>query len=510
SPETLTHDGKVLRWQAIPSPDGKWIGHYNKSQELWLYEVATRKNSRIAVSTNGGIGDLHWSPDSRWLAFNDTQNNNFGRLMLYDTRSGKSVPLTSDRYDSYSPAWSADGKWIYFLSDRHFDTSISGPWGPRQPEPFFDRQTQIFAVALKSGLRFPFQAADELQGADTGKTDGAGKAKAGEAGKAKAGEAGEKKADSTDNMVHVEIDTAGLASRLYLVPAPAGNIGDLTIAGDRLFFTVSESGTDGKTALKSLAIDPKTEGPETFLEDIRGYELSLNAKKLMIRKANTLYVMDVGAHAGDLGKTAVDLHAWGFSVNPREEWRQMFNEAWRLERDYFYDAKMHGNNWPAILAKYQPLADRVTDREELSDLLGQMVSELSALHIFVYGGERRKAPDNVEPASLGAELTRDESAGGYRIGHIFRADPDEPDSQGPLARVTGVAEGDVIESIDGTPVLSVPDYASLLRNKADQQVLLRIHPKAGTSHDVIVTPISQSDAFQLRYGEWELTRRQMV
>jgi tricorn protease len=503
--EPLTSDGNVLRWEAVPSPDGKWIAHTDKNQQLWLYEVATKKNSRIAVNENGNYGDLRWSPDSRWLAFGDPRDNQFQRLAVYDTRSSTIVPVTSDRYDSYSPAWSPDGKWLYFLSDRHLESLIGGPWGARQPEPFFDRETQIFAVALRSGLRFPFQAADELQAGDSTATKADTAVKA---DKKKPDEV--KKADSASKSVKVEIDTAGLVARLYTLPVPAGNLGNLAVTADRIYFLSAETGSDAKTALRTLAIDRKTEGPETYLEDVRSFEPSQDGKKLLIRKGNALYVMDAGAKGGDLGKTQVNLKSWTFPIVPREEWRQMFNEAWRLERDYFYDRAMHGNNWPAILAKYQPLSERVTDREELSDLLAQMVSELSALHIFVYGGDRRKAPDTIEPASLGAELSRDSAAGGYRIAHIYRSDPDEPQMRSPLSRVEWIAEGDLIESIDGTPLLSVPDPGVLLRNQAGQQVLLRIRPKSGAARDAVVVPISQNDAFDRRYDEWELTRRERV
>ena len=134
--------------------------------------------------------------------------------------------------------------------------------------------------------------------------------------------------------------------------------------------------------------------------------------------------------APELAKTKVDLSGWTFRLDPRDEWRQMFVDAWRLERDYFYDRGMHGVDWPAIRARYEPLVERVTDRAELSDLLSQMVGELSALHIFVRGGELRRGQDDVTPASLGARLVRDEQAGGYRVEHIYQSDPDLPDETG--------------------------------------------------------------------------------
>jgi tricorn protease len=155
--------------------------------------------------------------------------------------------------------------------------------------------------------------------------------------------------------------------------------------------------------------------------------------------------------------------------------------------------------------------DRVRSRDELSDLLAQMVSELSALHIFVAGGDLRKGPDEIEVGSLGAELARDGAAGGWRVVRIYAADPDLPDSLSPLRRDgAGVGEGDVIESVNGVPTLSVPDPAALLRNQAGRQALLRVKPKSGAPRDVIVTPMKAQEAANLRYDDWEHERRRRV
>jgi tricorn protease len=210
----------------------------------------------------------------------------------------------------------------------------------------------------------------------------------------------------------------------------------------------------------------------------------------------------------------------------------MFVEAWRLERDYFYDRNMHGVDWKAMRDKYLPLVARVTDRGELSNLVAQMVSELSALHTFVFGGDVRQAPDQIGTASLGAVLKRDEAAGGLRVAHVYRADPDRPDRLSPLARPgVDVADGDLIESINGVAALSAPDPAALVRNQAGRQVLVHVRPgkekkgaeekkdvdekkgaddKRGGGRDVIVVPISADQDSELRYDEWEYARRQRV
>ena len=159
------------------------------------------------------------------------------------------------------------------------------------------------------------------------------------------------------------------------------------------------------------------------MEGIEDYTLSADGMKLLVRKEEALFVFDANGEAPAdeaLAKSKVDLSGWKFAFNPREQWRQMFREAWRLERDYFYDPKMHGVDWPAMLEKYQPLSLRVTSRGELDDLLAQMVSELSALHTFVGGGEARKGKDEIEVASLGAALVRHGPAALRRLGQPAR------------------------------------------------------------------------------------------
>jgi tricorn protease len=504
----LTSDAKVLRWDGLPSPDGSRIAHFDKDQQLWIYDVGSKQQKQIAESDEGGFADVTWSPDGKWLAYATPDTNQMARLHLYSVESAKSTPVTSNRYDSYSPEFSPDGKWLYFLSDRNFVSVVGSPWGSRQPEPFFDKQTKIFHVSLKPGERSPFQADDELS------VPAAGISKAEEK------KDPEKKDDSTAPPAQgvkpapaAAVDLAGIQTRLLEVPLAPGNYNNLATDGKRLYYYSSEVGATGRPSLKTLAIDNKSPRPETFADDVAAYELSQDRKKIMIRKGQEIFVFDVGAKAPtDTTKSKVPLTDWSFRLDPRDEWRQMFTEAWRLERDYFYDRGMHGVDWPAMKAKYMPLVDRVTDRAELSDVLAQMVGELSALHIFVRGGDLRRGTDQITPASLGGTFARDDKGGGYRVEHIYKSDPDIPDELAPLARINvNVSEGDVIESINGIPTLSARDISALLREQAGKQMLLKVKPKGGgSSRDVVVTPISAARENDLRYDEWEYTRRLTV
>jgi len=487
----LTDDGEVLRWEALPSPNGKLIAHHDKNQRLYVYDVESEKNRLVEENPIGGFGDLAWSPDGQWLAFVAPADNLFSRIKLYDVKSGETAAVTSDRFDNYSPAWSTDGDWLYFLSDRNLVSIVGGPWGSYQPEPYLDKTTRIYHVPLQTGLRSPFAPNDELQ--DPAE-DSEKKPKDGD--------------EEEDDGVSVEIEMEGIAERLEVVPVPPGNYGSLQVNDKGLFWLSNRAG-ERERALVGAAFARDEVKVETISEGVTFFEQSADGKKMLLRQGTKLYIIDAAPKKADLDKKDVKLDGWRLSVVPREEWRQVFIEAWRLERDYFYAPNMHGVDWPGMLDKYLPLVDRVTTRAELSDVIAQMVGELSALHIFVRGGDERDGPEEIQPASLGAVLRRADKLGGYVVEHVYRADPDEADRLSPLSRPgVAVEAGDIIESINGTPTLSVPDVGVLLRNQAGRQVLLRTNsPRAKEARDVIVEPMTLRAADNLRYDEWEYTRR---
>jgi tricorn protease len=519
-PQRITNDAKVLRFDGVVSPDGKWIAHYDQDQELWLTRVEGGQSTRIDFSPNWSFDDPAWSPDSAWLAWARPGENGLLRIYLHDVARGETVALTSDRYDSWSAVWSPDGKWLYFLSDRDFTSLVGSPWGSRQPQPFFDRQTKIYAAALVPGLRSPFQPHDELappeddKKKDTEKGKDKAKEEDGDEGQAKGKDKNKDESkDAEKKPPKVRVELEGLKERILELPVPRDNMAGLFVNDEYLFWMRRDTSGERKRQLMVLEIDNEKPEPVALVDDAQGFEPSLDRKKLLVRVKDRLHVIEAGKDKPDLDDTAVALDGWSFSIDPREEWRQMFVESWRLERDYFYDRAMHGVNWKAVLAKYLPLVERVTSRGELSDLQAQMAGELSALHIFVYGGDQRESGNDVDPASLGAALARDEGAGGWRVEHVFRTDPDDPARLAPLARPgVDVREGDVILEINGTDTLSVAHPALLLRNQAGKQVRLLVRPSGAgkATRDVIVVPVGPDDEARLRYSEWEYTRRLRV
>jgi tricorn protease len=502
-PEQLTKGGMIYRSGGVPSPNGKMFAFDDKNGKLWIYTIEEKKMIEVATSTiAGGIGDFSWSPDSKWLAFVSSADNLNEQIKLLNIADGKTTVITRDRVQSYSPTWSEDGKWLYFLSDRYFQSLVGSPWGARQPEPYYDKTTKIYLVSLKKDGRSPFLPTDELASIQQDKDK--------EKEKDKKKETDDQKKDKS---VDVVIDLEGLQDRIWEVPLSAGDYGSLTMNEKNLFWQESDPSQNYKTKLVALEIKNKDIAAKTLVEDIGGYELSRDGKKLFVQKSGDLFVIDASSTPpSEMPKSKVNLDNWTMTVNPRDEWRLMLREAWRLQRDYFYDTNLHGIDYNGLLAKHLPLVDRVTDRDELNDLISSLVGELAALHTFVSGGDRRTGIDQISPASFGALLTRDEAGGGYRIQRIYKGDPDYPEVSSPLVRNgLDIHEGDVIKAINGVPTLSVASPYLLLRNQLNQQVLLKL--KSATTakeFDAIVKPISQGEEFNLRYTEWEYTRRLLV
>jgi tricorn protease len=528
--EQWTKGAKVLQWDGVVSPDGKWLAHTNKDQELLVYDVEKKTDKKIVQSMVGDIGDLSWSPDSRWLAFSQGAANMYVQVKVLEVSTGQLNELTSDRYDSMNPIWSSDGKWMYFLSDRSLKTTVRSPWGPRRPQPHFDRSVKVFEIALVPDQRSPFLAADELHPDEKEKPDEKKedtkqstvedkslKLADEKKGKSKPAESAEKeRGKDAKSVPEVKINFANILERVTETPAPAGNYDDLTATEKRLCWLSRTDEAEPKTSVQCLDVANKGEGPDTLMSDVKAMEVSQDRKKILIAKDDDFFIVDsdakgAGLDPKTLGKAKLDLSHWQMSTTPRDEYRGIFFDAWRLERDYFYDRHMQGVDWVAMRERYLPLVDRVSDRDELNDVIAQMVSELSALHTFVGGGDERKPADNVDLAALGADLRRDEKAGGFVVVHVYAHDPDMPDTAPPFARQESIVkEGEVVTAIDGTETLGVTDERALLRGKAGTQVLLRVKGKDGTMRDVLVQPVSAREDSQLRYSEWELQRRQRV
>ncbi|MFW5947325.1 MAG: S41 family peptidase, partial [Gemmatimonadota bacterium] len=491
-PTQVTDGSDNVRMGGVVSPDGRRVVHWDHDQRLWLTDVETGRTEQIDFSARWDYEEPVWSADSRWFVYGKPADNSFMQLWLYDTDAGRARPITTDRFNAGSPVWGPNGDWLYFLSDRNFRSLVGSPWGTRQPEPYFTDEWKVYGLALRPGVEDPFAPPTEL---DPAEVDGAGGDEPEEAG--------------DDDVAPVAIELAGIASRLVEVPIEPGNYRGLDRAGAHLYWIDEPLGGDGAD-LVAAAIGPDPE-PETVAEDVQGYRPSGDGSRMAIRKNGSFYVVAADGRETALDDDVrVDLSGVRFSIVPREHWRQLFVDSWRLERDYFWDPDMSGVDWPAMREKYAPLVDRVRARDELRDIQAQMAGELATLHTYVYGGFDRDDDLEIDLGFLGARFERVGAAGGWRVVHIYRADPDLPDQASPLDRWgTDVREGDVLTAINGVDLASVADPRALLRNRAGEQVRLTLD-RGGRTVETVVEPVSAGRDADLRYDEWEYTRRRTV
>lgn len=485
----LTKDGSVLRYQGTPSPDGKWIAYNDLDANTYVLNVANGVSKQISTNEEFKRG-VSWSPDSQWLAFVQSAANSMSQIKIYNVNDGSTFDLTTDRANSFSPRWSPDGKFIYFLSDRSFTSLVGSPWGPRQPQPYWDASEVVYHVALKKGTRSPFREKDELMQA---------------ASKSTSKEASSKTAESG---VSVNIDKEGIQSRIVRVPIPPGNYNRLAVNDKALYMMANETGVNAKSNLKVVKITNEKVKVTDMAMAIRNYEMTKDGKKLLIRKGASWYMVNAGTGKANLNDSKINLSGWKFAIDPREDWKQLYKDAWRMERDYFYDKNMHGVDWDAMYEKYLPFTDRITTRNELSDVLIDLIGELSALHTSAGGGDRRNDNQNIRVASLGARTSRDAKQGGFRIDYIYKADPDYPNEKSPLDDpYLDIREGDVITKVNGRDALSAVDVGELIRNQVGKQVRMSLK-RGKNTRDVIVKPIGSD--FQLRYRDWEYNNRLKV
>ncbi|HEY0953454.1 MAG TPA: S41 family peptidase [Roseateles sp.] len=511
-PEQITRGATTQRRDLSPSPDGRWLAHTDKEGHVWLTDLKTQATREIARGTYADAPTLQgWSADGKALAWTvQLRHGDRSQLQLHQIAEGRTHTLTSDRFDVAGAAFSPDGQWLYFASARNFAvTGNPSPWGDRNTGPFFGFRTKLYALALQPGLRSPFAPKDELESASDKKADEQ--------------RAEDRKADKKDDKKPEDkkdekkgkpaIVFEGLAERLHELPVPAGSHRALRADGKRLWFL--DQDLDRKTQLKSIAIDNQGGPPETLASDVRGYELSADGKKLMLVRnqgqgaPEVLIVEAAPKLPADLAKLQVRWSDWQIATQPRAEWRQMFADAWRMHRDHFYDKDMHGVDWTAVRAKYEPLVDRVTDRFELAELMAQMVSELGALHSQVGPGDTRDAGEVPGLAGLGGRFSK--VADGWRIDAIYAFDAELPSEAPPLAAPgLSLKAGDVITAVNGRPTAEAPHLLELLRGQAGRQVLLDVKQAGGKAVQRIVTPVAQLRENQLRYNDWRVGRARAV
>ncbi len=503
----VTTDGRIWRFPPLWSPDSKKLAFGDKDRKLQWVDVASGKVKEADQDTRGDITDYKWSPDSRWLAYTKAGETQLPSIWLYALDEGKARQLTSGLTAEAEPTWSPDGRYLYFLSARDFNLTFSN----FEFDYVYTNPLRVYVgVLAKAGPALFLPESDEEEPAKEAPpsvriADAEEKPVKPGAG----GAEGEEKPNVADTVkkapVRVRVDFDGFEQRVRALPGPSGIYQNLSVSADAVFYRFNNG--NGPLALKMF--DLKARKEETILDRTTAYELSADGKKILYSQgAETYGIVDPkpGQKAGD-GKLALD--KLQLRIEPRAEWNQMYTDAWRTLRDWFYDPGMHGFDWPALRDRYAELLPFVATRSDLDFLFGQLGGELSAGHVYVQRGNE-PGPERVEGGLLGAEIEAHPS-GYFRVAHIFPGENWHPDFRSPLTEPgVHVEEGELILAVDGQPTDKVENFYRLLENKADQVVTLLVNdkPSRDGAREELVRPVDNEQ--NLRYLDWVLSTREKV
>jgi len=516
-PKQLTPDSNTARLNMWLSPDGSKLAHDTKRGELFVLDLDSGEDRLVFDDISSGVNSFKWFKDSNTIALAYTKMGDERRsVKLHSLSQQKSETLTSQKYESYSPAFSTDGKWLYFLSDRNFNANPSSPWGDRNMGAAFDRTAEIYAIALNKESVFPFAEPQEKLAALTQLDDESIDEDAPISDDDERDKADDKKSadqnENADEEKAIDITWQGIQQRLWKVPVAAGNYSQLS-ANARFLYVVDEvNEPNSRPALKSIRIksDPSL---RTFTSAISAYQLSNNGESMLIQKGrratSSMYIVSAGAiFPSDARNNMVQAQGWKLRIEPQNEWRQMFKNAWLMHRDGLFDAQMRGVDWLATKKKYEPLLSRLTDRRELNDIFKQMMGELNALHSQVRGGDFTENDDIASSSSIGAALI--DSKEGVMVSHIYLHDPELPDDASPLAKPgVNVQNGDIIKALNNTAVATVSDVVKALKFQADKQVLITLQ-RNGEAINTIVKPESSRNEGRYRYRNWVYSNARKV
>ena len=502
----LTHFERGYFYRPRWSPLGDRLAFSDNEHRLWILAVAGGEPMQVAQDRYNEIHDQAFSPDGRWLAYSITAPNLLSGIWLYNLETRKATLISDGRSNDFSPAFDPAGKYLLFLSSRHENPTIS------QSE--FNvatlRMNGVYIATLKRDAASPFAPRSD-EGVpkkdDKGKEEDKANDEGSSDGKRKSAKEGKPRAPQL-----VEIDLDGLMARAVPMPIPAANITTLDVRADKVYYLT----TPDQTFAGSLpgdkptlhVYDLKERKDATVVDGLSSYALSADGKKVLYRldKEKDFFIAKAAADAAK-GKDEdapkkLDLSHMRVLVNPREEWTEMFNSAWRLARDFFYGAKMNGVDWPAVRASYAKLLPLAGSRGDLNYLIGEIQGELGNSHTYVGGGDEMPTEQQAPTAYLGADFALDAASGRYRFATIYPGDNTREAYRSPLTQPgIDVHAGDYLLAIDGTELRAPTDPFSLLVGKQDFTVRLTVaDTPAGKRRDEIVQPVKNELA--LREQAW--------
>jgi tricorn protease len=482
-PIQITKGGETYKYQIYWSPDSKKLLWGDRRNRLRYVDIKTKKIKDVHQSNFWEIREYAWSPDSKWICFIRTQSDWMTDMYLYNVDQDKTFKVTDGKFQSSSPTFSSDGKYLFFVSDRDFNPVYSKTeWNHA-----YQDMSRIYLIALNKDVESPFKPiSDEVEIQKEDKTVNNKK------GKKKGSDAEKKK-----EVPAVKVDVSGLINQIIDIPIEPAVYNSLTSIDDKLYFSRKGS-KDKKPQLILYDLKKKK---ETELGQFDGYEISADQGKMLIAQDKSYAIIDLPKEAIKI-EDKLDLSDMEVYLNHYTEWSQIFDECWRQMREYFYIPNMHGVDWEGMRDKYKPLVNYVNHRVDLSYIIGEMIGELNVGHTYVGGGDMVK-PKRIQTGLLGAHIEKDPESGYFQIKRILKGQNWYDNYRSPLTEIgVNIDEGDYILEVNGKSTKEMNNLYMTLINTVDKQVTLRTNSKPAMdgSHESVVVPIA--DESNLYYYNW--------
>jgi tricorn protease len=465
------------------SPDSKKIAYSDKRLNLWYVDLD--HPSPVKVDTDRFDSPLHefdmqWSPDNKWLTYTLQLENHMRAVFVYSLESQKSTQVTDGMSDALYPAFDKNGKYLYFTASTNMGLSTGWLDMTSEEHPV---TRSVYIAVLRKDLPSPLAPESDEEKPEAPPKAGADKSKE----EAKKPEA-----------VKVQIDFDGLSQRVLALPIPARNYYGLFAGQEGVLYVVAGPLVDvqfGPPHLTVQRFDLKTRKTEKLLDGISAFDVSFNGEKVLYREGEHWFI-NPADKAPQSGKGMLNTGAMEVYVVPHDEWKQMFHEVWRIERDFFYDPHFHGLDLEKAEQSYAPFLSGVTSRADFNYLLADMLGNINVLHMYVGGGKHPEI-QAVHVGLLGADYTLD--SGRYRFARIFNGENWNPQLHAPLTQPgVNVKEGEYLLAVNGRDLTANDEIYSFSQETAGKQIVLKVgpHPDGSGSRDVTVIPVDDETALR--------------
>jgi tricorn protease len=497
APQQLTTGGSAQRYAPQWSADSKKIVFGDKNGRVYVVTVATKQMQQIADAPNGQITDYEFSPKGNYVSYSMGGRNGVASVYIWSAEENKSYRVTPEMFQAHDATWDPNGGYLYFLSDREYAPLISGA----EFNYATNRSDYVYALALRKDSKNPFPPESDEVAIVEEKKEGAPAASPSPA------------ASPAAAAVAVEkIDFDGIEGRATKAPLGADNYGGLQATKGHLIYAIQAPFYYGRQADVQSSVriySLKDRKETTLLPGTGAFVVSADGSKLMSVSQGTWLTMDANP-MGERSRKNISTAGLVTEIDPAKEWRQIFFEVWRQNRDWFYAPNMHGYDWAKIRDDYLKWLPYVNHRSDLNYLLSEMQSELAVQHAYIDGGDFN-LPPRVRVALTGARFEADKASNRYRISKILAGQNEEDIYRSPFTEVGSQANvGEYVIAINGEDVTADRDIYSYLRGKADSTVTFTLNssPTSQGARTVTIRPItSESD---LVYLDWIMDNRRRV